>query len=682
MALEPVKPILNDSPNAELADMSRRLVWGGLLTAPVFALAMAPMIPGLAFSEWVMGSNLVWIQCLFATPVVFWVGAPLFQRGYDSIRYRKLNMFSLIALGTGVAYGYSVIAMVFPWSFPISFLDSHTGVVGVYFESAAVIVTLVILGQVLELKARGQTSGAIKALLGLSPKSARRILADGNEEDIDIGLLKVGDQLRVRPGEKIPVDGKVLEGSGSVNESMISGEPMPVFKSVGDQVIGATLNGTGSFKMIAERVGSETVLSQIVKMVTQAQRSRAPIQRLADRVAEYFVPAVIATSVITLMGWVMLGPEPVFTHGLVNAVAVLIIACPCALGLATPMSIMVGTGRGARSGILIKNAEALERLEKVDTLVVDKTGTLTEGKPELMDVVTFQAVDENKLLRMAASLELASEHPLAAAIIQGAKSRGITPNAKVDEFESVTGSGIRGKIGGVELAIGFDKLMDLQQPQIQSHIEALRSEGKTVVLVWKANQLIGLLGVMDPIKSSAAQAVVALRDRGIHVVMLTGDHLTTAEVIGKQLGIKDIHASLLPKDKIKMVQKFQSQGKVVAMAGDGVNDAPALAQADVGIAMGHGADVAMESAGITLMKGDLMGIVRACELSRRTMSNIRQNLVFAFAYNLLGIPIAAGALYPFFGILLSPMIASAAMSFSSVSVIANALRLSREGGQE
>lgn len=680
MALEPVEPTLEDEPNDELKDMSRRLKIGTLFTLPLLFLAMSEMFPGLRLHDFVSSSTWNWVQFALATPVVLWAGAPLFRLGYQSFRTLKLNMFSLIALGTGVAYIFSLIATLFPTLFPESFRNAHTGLVGVYFEAAAVIVTLVILGQVLELKARGQTSGAIKALLGLAPKTARRVRNDGTEEDVDLRHVHIGDRLRVRPGEKVPVDGVVIEGKSSVDESMITGESIPVQKSVGEAVTGGTVNGTGGLLMEAKKVGSETVLAQIVKMVSEAQRSRAPIQRLADLVASYFVPAVIVVSLLTAIVWAVWGPEPAMSFALVNAVAVLIIACPCALGLATPMSIMVGTGKGAQNGILIKNAEVLETFEKVSVLVVDKTGTLTEGKPKLVSVFSLPGVDEKKLLRLTASIEKASEHPLAAAIVEGAKARGLTTEPTHGDFASITGMGIRGRVGTNEVMVGNQKLFEkfgLDPRPLLEKADAERRDGRTVMLIGIDGKAAGIVAVADPIKSTTAEAISQLQHSGVRVVMLTGDHKSTADAVARKLGIKDVHANVLPEQKIAVVKELQKKGEIVAMAGDGVNDAPALAQANVGVAMGHGTDVAMQSAGITLVKGDLRGIAKARHLSRATMRNIRQNLFFAFIYNALGVPVAAGILYPFLGILLSPMIASAAMSLSSVSVIGNALRLRR-----
>lgn len=680
MALEPLEPSLEEGPNPELVDMSRRLKIGTLFTLPLLVLAMSEMFPALGLHDLFQGAAWNWTQLVLATPVVLWVGAPLFERGYQSFKSLKLNMFSLIALGTGAAYLYSVFATLFPDLFPASFRNPHTGLVGVYFEAAAVIVTLVILGQVLELKARGQTSGAIKALLGLAPKTARKVNEDGSEEDIDIRHVQPGDRLRVRPGEKVPVDGVVLEGSSSVDESMITGESMPVQKGESDSVTGGTVNGTGGLLMEAKRVGSETMLAQIVKMVSEAQRSRAPIQRLADLVASYFVPAVVVTAIVTAIVWGIWGPEPAMSFALVNAVAVLIVACPCALGLATPMSIMVGTGKGAQNGILIRNAEVLETFEKVNVLVVDKTGTLTEGKPKLVSLFALPGVDENQMLRLTASLEKGSEHPLAAAIVEGAKERGAAPTLSTDNFESITGMGIKGRVGSSEVIIGNQKLFEKLGVDVSTLVERAdteRHDGRTVMLIGIDGKPAGIVGVADPIKGTTAGAITQLKESGIRVVMLTGDHKSTAEAVARKLGITEIHANVLPEQKIAVVKDLQAKGNIVAMAGDGVNDAPALAQANVGVAMGHGTDVAMQSAGITLVKGDLRGIAKARHLSRATMRNIRQNLFFAFIYNALGVPVAAGILYPFFGMLLSPMIASAAMSLSSVSVIGNALRLRR-----
>jgi P-type Cu+ transporter len=676
MALEPRVVTAEEPVNPELVDMSRRFWISAALTLPLFVLAMSDMIPGQPVQR-VLGASLSWIQLVLATPVVLWGGWPFFERGWTSIVRRRLNMFTLIAIGTGAAYLYSVVATVFPGVFPHSF--RHGGAVSVYFEAAAVITTLVLLGQVLELRARSRTSSAIRGLLGLAPKTARRIEDNGSEEDIPLERVKPGDRLRVRPGEKVPVDGVILEGTSSVDESMVTGEPIPAEKSPGDRVTGGTVNGTGGFVMRAERVGSETLLAQIVRMVSEAQRSRAPIQRLADVVAAYFVPAVLVVSVVTFAVWFAVGPEPRLAYALVNAVAVLIIACPCALGLATPMSIMVGTGRGATAGVLIKNAEALETLEKVDTLVVDKTGTVTEGKPRLVSTATAGDLPADEILRLAASLELGSEHPLASAIVAGAKERGLA-FGEARGFRSITGKGVVGTVDGRSVALGNTKLFEelgIDMSELARRAEDLRRDGQTVMLVSVDGRQAGLLGVADPIKASAAEALQELRDEGLRIVMLTGDSRTTAHAVAAKLGINDVEAEVLPERKGEIVKRLQAEGRIVAMAGDGINDAPALAQAQVGIAMGTGTDVAMESAGITLIKGDLRGIVRARKLSRATMSNIRQNLWFAFLYNVLGVPVAAGVLYPFFGLLLSPMIASAAMSLSSVSVIGNALRLRR-----
>ncbi|MFO0842283.1 MAG: heavy metal translocating P-type ATPase [Gemmataceae bacterium] len=678
MALEPVTATADDT-NPELADMTRRF-WACLvLTAPLLALTMGEMVVGQqAVARLFPGRLLSWVQLALATPVVLWGGLPFFQRGWASLVNRSLNMFTLIAIGTGAAYAYSVVATVLPGVFPGSFRDHH-GNVPLYFEAAAVITTLVLLGQVLELRARSQTSSAIKALLGLAPKTARRLVEGGGEEDVPLDAVQAGDRLRVRPGEKVPVDGVVSDGRSAVDESMVTGEPIPVEKAPGDRVIGGTVNGTGSLVMRAERVGSETMLAQIVKMVGEAQRTRAPIQRLADVVSGYFVPAVLLVAAVTFVAWALVGPEPRMAYALVNAVAVLIIACPCALGLATPMSIMVGTGRGATAGVLIKNAEALEVTEKIGTLVVDKTGTLTEGKPRLVSVVPTPGGDEAGLLRLAASLERGSEHPLAAAIAAGGAAKGLRLSDAAS-FESVTGKGVRGVVDGRKVAIGSRRMLEesgVAAGELAETADELRADGQTVVLVAIDDRLAGLLGVADPIKESAAEAVGMLQAEKLKVVMLTGDNRTTALAVARKLGLDDVRAEVLPEEKGQVVKQLQAAGGTVGMAGDGINDAPALAQADVGIAMGTGTDVAMESAAVTLVKGDLRGIVRLRRLSRATMRNIRQNLAFAFLYNILGVPIAAGLLYPFFGLLLSPMIASAAMTLSSVSVIANALRLRR-----
>ncbi|HEX3034306.1 MAG TPA: heavy metal translocating P-type ATPase [Thermodesulfobacteriota bacterium] len=675
MALEP-RTVTAEEKNEELIDMTRRFKISAVLTVPLLFLAMSDLIPGQPIQNAIPSNLLKYIQLILATPVVLWGGLPFFKRGWASIVNRSLNMFTLIAIGTGVAYLYSVVATLFPGVFPDSF-RTHGNDVGVYFETAAVITVLVLLGQVLELRARSQTSSAIKALLGLAPKTARIIRNDGTEEDVALDSVKPGDRLRVRPGEKIPVDGIILEGESFIDESMITGEPVPVEKKKGDRVTGGTVNGNGSFVMQAERVGSETLLAQIVRMVSEAQRSRAPIQRLADVVASYFVPAVIITAVITLIVWSLVGPEPRFAYAIVNAVAVLIIACPCALGLATPMSIMVGTGRGATEGVLIKNAEALEVMEKVDTLVVDKTGTLTEGKPRLVSVVPMPGQNEADILRLAGSIERGSEHPLASAIVAGAQEKNLRLS-EAEEFRSISGKGVIGKVEGRVVALGNSKLLEqlgIEAGGMLEQAEALRQEGETVMFVAVDGQLAGSLGVADPIKESTPEAIQMLHQDGIRIVMLTGDNKTTANAVARKLRIDEVEADVLPDQKGEIVKRLQAQGRVVAMAGDGINDAPALAQAQVGVAMGTGTDVAMESAGITLVKGDLRGIARARRLSRTTMRNIRQNLFFAFIYNTIGVPIAAGVLYPVFGLLLSPMIAAAAMTFSSVSVITNALRL-------
>jgi Cu+-exporting ATPase len=678
MALEPRTITVGEEENAELVDMSRRFWVSLLLTVPVFLIAMAEVIPGLEGVGGVSKRSLIFIQLILATPVVLWGGWPFFVRGWQSVVNRSLNMFTLIGLGVFVAYAYSMVAALLPAIFPDSFRD-QAGNVAVYFEAAAVIVTLVLLGQVLELRARSQTGAAIKALLGLAPKTARRVNADGSEEDVPLDEIQVGESLRVRPGEKVPVDGVVLEGMTSVDEAMITGEPLPVAKRAGDTVIGATINRTGSVVIRAEKVGADTLLSQIVQMVAEAQRSRAPIQKLADVVAGYFVPAVMGIAALTLIVWALWGPDPKMAFALINAVAVLIIACPCALGLATPMSIMVATGKGATMGVLFKNAEAIEVMRKVDTLVVDKTGTLTEGRPRLQEVQATGRVDQDELLRLVASVERASEHPLAEAIVEGAVERGLELE-KATEFDSVTGKGAVGHAGGHVVAIGNRALLeelDIDPSSLVASAETLRAEGQTAMFVAVDGAPAGLVSVADPVKASTPEAIDALHEEGLWVVMLTGDSRTTAEAVASRLGIDDVLAEVLPDEKAEAVKRLQAEGAIVAMAGDGINDAPALAQAQVGIAMGTGTDVAMESAGITLVRGDLRGIVRARRLSRATMTNIKQNLFFAFAYNSVGVPIAAGVLYPFFGLLLSPMIAAAAMSFSSVSVIANALRLRR-----
>ncbi len=678
MALEPrtVAPLEEENP--ELIDMSRRFWVSAALSVPVFALAMGHDLAPRLIPPALSGHPLQWIELVLATPVVLWGGWPFFQRGGRSLVNRRLNMFTLIALGVGVAWGYSVVGTLAPGIFPPA-MRGPEGTVPVYFEAAAVITALVLLGQVLELRARSRTSAAIKMLLGLAPKNARLVWEDGSETDIPIDQVKSGDQLRVRPGEKIPVDGRVLEGSSSVDESMVTGEPIPVEKGREDRLIGATLNGTGSLLMRAERVGADTLLAQIVRMVSEAQRSRAPIQKLADTVSGYFVPAVVAIALLAFIVWWLWGPEPRLAHATVNAVAVLIIACPCALGLATPISIMVGTGRGALAGVLIKNAEALEILENVDTLVVDKTGTLTEGKPQLMSVMAAPGFTEEEVLRWGASLEAASEHPLAAAIVAGAKAKGIQP-ASVEEFQSHTGRGVTGQVEGHRVALGNVRWMaelGIEPGALAQRTERLQAEGQTVMFVAVDGKPAGLIGVADPVKASTPEALNALQREGVEVVMLTGDNRTTAEAVAKRLGIERVRAEVLPEQKVDVVRQLQAEGRIVAMAGDGINDAPALAQSQVGIAMGTGTDVAMESAGVTLVKGDLRGIARVRRLSRATLRNIRQNLFFAFIYNALGVPIAAGVLYPFFGLLLSPIIAAAAMSFSSLSVVANALRLNR-----
>jgi Cu+-exporting ATPase len=676
MALEPRNAVAED--NAELKDMTRRFRVSAALALPVFLLATVSDLLPQALPESVSMTMLQWIEFLLATPAVLWGGWPVFQRGWASLVNRSLNMFTLIALGVGVAWGYSVVAMLAPGIFP-PVMRSMMDTVPVYFEAAAVIMALVLLGQVMELRARSQTSAAIKLLLGLAPKTARIVKGDGSEEDIPLERVQPGDVLRVRPGEKVPVDGVVLEGTSALDESMVTGESIPVEKTKGARLIGATVNGTGSLLMRAERVGADTLLAQIVHMVSEAQRSRAPIQRLADVTAGYFVPAVVLVALATFAVWGLLGPEPRLAHAIVNAVAVLIIACPCALGLATPMSIMVGTGRGATAGVLIKNAEALETMEKVNTLVVDKTGTLTEGKPKLVSVAALAGFAEGEVLRLGASLERASEHPLAAAIVGGAQEKGL-PLSAVSDFRSYTGKGVAGTVEGHAVALGNPKLFEelgIASGELAARADALRGEGQTVMLLAVDGKAAGLLGVADPVKASTPDAIRALHEEGVQVIMLTGDSRTTAEAVAKKLGIDRVEAEVLPEQKAAIVKRLQSEGRFVAMAGDGVNDAPALAQAQVGIAMGTGTDVAMESAGVTLVKGDLRGIVRAVRLSRATMRNIRQNLFFAFIYNILGIPVAAGVLYPVFGLLLSPIIAAAAMSFSSVSVIFNALRLRR-----
>jgi P-type Cu+ transporter len=674
MALEPRTVTAGEEKNTELTDMRKRFWVSAVLSAPVFLSAMGDAIPGV--NEIASPRTRGILEAILATPVILWGGWPFFVRAWQSLVIRSLNMFTLIGLGVGVAYLYSVVAILFPELFPDSFTD-HSGRVAVYFEAAAVIVTLVLLGQVLELRARSQTGAAIKALLGLAPKTARLIRNGGEEIDVPLDQVNVGDRLRVRPGEKIPVDGIVLEGASSVDESMVTGEPIPVEKQAGARLTGATVNGTGSLVMKAERVGSDTLLARIVQMVAQAQRSRAPIQKLADVVAGYFVPIVIAVALLTFVVWGIWGPEPQLAHALINAVAVLIIACPCALGLATPMSIMVAMGKGATMGVLFRNAEAIESLRKVDTLVVDKTGTLTEGKPKLVGVKPAPGYAEDNLLRWAASLERASEHPLASAIVAGAAERGVSLSP-AEQFTSVTGQGVQALVGGVKIALGNQKLMEaagVDLGALAQDAESMRTGGQTVMYLAADGKLAGLIGVADPIKATSPDAIRQLRSEGIRVVMLTGDNRTTAQAVASNSGVDEVIAEVLPEDKRTKVKELQDAGRFVAMAGDGINDAPALAQAHVGLAMGTGTDVAMESAGVTLVKGDLRGIVRARRLSQATMRNIRQNLFFAFVYNALGVPIAAGVLYPFFGLLLSPMIAAAAMSFSSVSVVGNALRL-------
>lgn len=678
MALEPrTISIDEEEQNPEYDYMRKRFIFGAILTVPLVIIAMRDMLPGGHLLEQIASAKaLGWIELILATPVVFWAGWPFFVRGVQSVINRSLNMFTLIGLGVSVAYAYSLVAVLLPGLFPAT-MRGPDGSVGVYFEAAAVIVTLILLGQVMELRARSQTGAAIKALLGLAPKTARKIEADGTENDIPLEHVLTGDILRIRPGEKVPVDGIVIDGSSSVDESMISGEPIPVQKKAGDKVIGATVNTTGSLSMRAEKIGSDTLLAQIVQMVADAQRSRAPIQKLADLVAGYFVPLVIAIALLAFGIWFFFGPEPRLAYALIAAVSVLIIACPCALGLATPMSIMVSTGKGATMGVLFKNAEAIETMRKIDTLVVDKTGTLTLGKPKLTGVIAAGDMEEKRLLKLAASLEKSSEHPLAAAIVAGAEEKGIsivTP----EEFNSVTGKGVTGTVEGSHVLLGNIKLMEdagINTDELAGGAEKRRGEGQTVMFVAADNRLAGILAVSDPIKESTPAAIKELHDEGLKVVMLTGDNRATAEAVAARLDIDQVVAEVLPDEKAAVVKRFQDEGKMVAMAGDGINDAPALAQAHVGIAMGTGTDVAMESAGVTLVKGDLTGIVRARKLSRATMANIKQNLFFAFVYNMLGVPVAAGVLYPAFGILLSPIIAAAAMSLSSVSVVSNALRL-------
>jgi Cu+-exporting ATPase len=673
MALEPLLVSADSGPNPELADMTRRFWIGVALTIPVFALEMGSHLFGLTLVEQPYAN---WIQFALATPVVLWAGWPFFERGWQSLLTRNLNMFTLIAMGTGVAYAYSVVATLAPGLFPDAFRDHH-GAVAVYFEAAAVITVLVLLGQVLELRAREHTSGAIKALLNLAPKTARRLNKNGSEEEVALDSVVAGDCLRVRPGEKVPVDGEVLEGRSSLDESMVTGESMPVTKEAGAKLIGGTINQSGALVMRADKVGRDTLLARIVQMVADAQRTAAPIQRLADQVSGWFVPLVIGIALLAFVAWSIFGPEPRFAYGLVAAVSVLIIACPCALGLATPMSIMVGVGRGAELGVLIKNAVALERMEKVDTLVIDKTGTLTEGKPKVTKIVAADGADEKEILRLAASLERASEHPLAHAVVEAAKERGLNL-VHPSGFDSPVGKGVIGQVEGKSIALGnakYLKEIGVVTDALADEAERLRADGATAIFAAIDGKVAGVLAIADPVKRTTSEALKSLHAEGIRIVMLTGDNRTTANAVARQLGIDEVHAEVLPEDKKKIVEELRAKGGVVAMAGDGVNDAPALAAADVGIAMGTGTDVAMESAGITLVKGDLLGIVRARRLSHATMTNIRQNLFFAFAYNAAGVPVAAGVLFPLFGILLTPVVAAAAMALSSVSVVGNALRL-------
>jgi Cu+-exporting ATPase len=678
MALEPEEISLVEEANPELIDFTQRLKISAALSIPLFILAMSDLIPGQPIQALIPGQAMAYIQFILATPVVLWAGWPFFNRGWVSIQTMKLNMFTLISIGTGVAYLYSLVATFLPQLFPVNF-RSHGGIVALYYEAAAVITTLVLLGQVLELRARSQTGNAIRLLLGLAPKTARRLNADGAEVDVPLEHIQLGDHLRVRPGEKVPVDGKILDGRSLIDESMITGEPIPIEKTMGSSVTGATVNGAGSFVMEATRIGSDTLLAQIVKMVSHAQRSRAPIQKLADSVSSYFVPAVVIVAMLTAAVWFLFGPDPAFTFAIVNAVAVLIIACPCALGLATPMSIMVGTGKGASLGVLVKDAAALEALEKITTLVVDKTGTLTVGKPQLAQVKTFGEIEESELLTLASALEKISEHPLAEAIVIGAKERGIVIPS-VTGFESLTGMGVKGEVQGRQVLVGNHKLLSKfgTDPSMLVDVATeLQTSGHGVMLVAVDGKPAGIIAVRDPIKETAKVAIQYFHSKGIKVVMLTGDNKATAEAVAKEVGIDKVEAEVLPQQKNEIVRKLQSEGGKVAMAGDGINDAPALAQADIGVAMGTGTDVAIESASITLVKGDLLGLVRAHRLSQATMRNIRQNLFFAFAYNVIGVPIAAGILYPLTGTLLSPMLASLAMSLSSVSVIVNSLRLNR-----
>jgi P-type Cu+ transporter len=676
MALEPMTVSADDGPNLELIDMRRRFVVGAVFAVPLLAVAMGDMLPGISFSYWLPAGMFGWLQLALAAPVVLWAGWPFYERAWASIVTRNLNMFTLIGIGVGAAFLYSLVAVLAPGIFPPAF-RGHDGGVGLYFESAAVITVLVLLGQVLELRARDQTSGALRALLDLAPKTARRIAADGREAEVSLDAVVVGDRLRVRPGDSVPVDGSVAEGTSALDESMVTGESIPVEKQAGDTVIGGTMNGSGSFVMTAEKVGSATMLAQIVQLVADAQRSKAPIQRVADAVAGWFVPAVLLCAVLAFAGWALWGPPPAMAFAVIAAVSVLIVACPCALGLATPMSIMVGTGRGAQAGVLIRNAGALETFEKVDMLILDKTGTLTEGKPELTLVEAIETIGRDELLRLAASLERGSEHPLAAAIVAGAEARGLTLIDATD-FCSETGKGVSGSIEGRQVALGNAALLeahDVAPGAWVARADTLREDGQTVMYVTIDGVLGGIVSVADPVKATTPDALAALRADGLTIVMLTGDNETTARAVAARLGIDRVEADVLPDGKRDVIERYRREGHVVAMAGDGVNDAPALAAADVGIAMGTGTDVAIESAGVTLIKGDLMGVVRARHLSRAVMRNIRQNLFFAFIYNALGVPVAAGVLYPVFGLLLSPMIAAAAMSLSSVSVIGNALRL-------
>jgi Cu+-exporting ATPase len=678
MALEPETVALDEGPDPELVDMRRRFWWSALLTLPLLVHAMGEMIPRIDLDRLIDPAMVQWLQLALATPVVLWGGWPFFVRAWQSLKTRNLNMFTLIGFGVAIAYGFSVVAMVAPGLFPPAFRD-HSGRVGLYFEAAAVITTLVLLGQVLELKARGSTSSALRALLELAPPTATKIFASGDEREIALDQLTEGDRLRVKPGDKVPVDGVIEEGASNIDESMISGEPLPIAKRAGDRVIGGTVNQVGGFVMRAERVGKHTMLAKIVEMVAAAQRSRAPIQKLADKVAGLFVPAVVVVAAVTFIVWAIWGPAPALAYALVNAVAVLIIACPCALGLATPMSIMTGTGKGAQHGILIRNAEALETLEKIDTLVVDKTGTLTMGKPELVGVEPREGIAETELLSAASAVEIGSEHPLAGAIVAGTRSRGVEPG-QAKALQSVTGEGVTATVGKRQVAIGNEKMMrrvGIADEAWLASAEDGRRQGRTVMFVAFDGRPAGLLAVADPIKPTSKAAIAALHEIGIRVVMLTGDSRATADAVAREMGIDEVHANVSPADKNHKIEELKLAGGRVAMAGDGINDAPALAASDVGIAMGTGTDVAIESAGVTLVRGDLMGVVQAIALSRATMRNIRENLFFAFAYNALGIPIAAGVLFPAFGLLLNPMVAAAAMSLSSVSVIGNALRLRR-----